>query len=145
MAFSPPSSSTSLAEDLLNNLTCFEVLGSVYDFDSRVRNTIAVDPYPIVFYPHQVEIYSPYYASIRAHGIKYMTYGALQFVETNYTEFCNYYGFDPDQFADNITGVNLEGQYFRYQEPDVNDWPTMGFISRSLWREILFNVTKLAV
>ena len=47
-----PLNSASQARDLLNNLTCFEVLGSVYDFDGRVRNTIGVDPHPIVYYPY---------------------------------------------------------------------------------------------
>jgi len=139
------STSSTQASDLLNELGDFEVLGSVYHFDSRVRSTIGVDPYPIVYYPYQVKILSPYYASVRAHGIKYMTYGIFAALETNYTEFCNYYGFDEEQFANNITGVNLEGEYFRYQEPDVNGWPTRGFTSRSLWREVILNVTKLAI
>jgi len=139
------SSSAGRASDLLNELGDFEVLGTVFDFDSRIRTTIAVDPYPIVVYPYQVETYAPYYGSVRAHGIKYMTYGALQFVETNYAEFVSYYNVTPGNFEDKITGVNLEGEYYRYSEPDVNGWPTMGFISRSLWREVLFNVTKLAV
>ena len=133
------------ASNLLTELSDFEVLGSVFDFDSRVRTTIAVDPYPIVYYPYQIKILSPYYASVRSHGIKYMTYGTFMAFETNYEEFVRHYNVTPGNFEDKITGVNLEGEYYRYMEPDVNGWPTMGFTSRSFWREIILNVTKLAI
>ena len=119
----------------------FEVLGTFNDFDCGVRVTISVDPYPIVYYPEDIPIYAPYYASVRGLGLKYMTYGNFMSLETNFTRFCKYY----NASVEKIASVNLEGEYYLLPEPDVNGWVTYGSILRSYWREILLNVTKLAI
>ncbi len=121
------------------------MLGSSYDFDSRVRTTIAVDTLPYLYYTHQVETYSRLYSSLKAHGLKYMAYMPFSTLETDYRMFLDYYGLKPEDVEKDITGVNIEGKFFRFPEPEWGGWPTRGFTSRSLWREILLNITRLVL
>lgn len=119
----------------------FEVLGSCFDFDSGVRTTISVDVFPYLYYPYHIKIFNRSYSILKAHNLKYMAYLAFCTLETNYENFIRYYGLE--DIERRITGVNIEGGYFRYSEPNYEGWPTRGFTSRSLWREILTNMTRL--
>lgn len=108
-----------------------------------LRSSIAIDLWPGIYYPEDVDIYKPLIEDLHARGIKYMIYRNLfQITDVNYTKLYEYY---PDFTPENASFIDLDGN------PKIIGYDSYGspifYLStnRPYWRSFLINSTKLAI
>ncbi len=130
-------------QEWLSSLRSLEVpAGSPMDI-YPVRESIAVDLWPGIYFPEDVEIYKPLIEDLHAQGIKYMIYRNFYMVtDVNYTYLCEYY---PGFNASNAGFIDLDGN------PYIVDYDPYGTpifrasTNRPYWQSFLINSTKLAI
>ncbi len=108
-----------------------------------VRGTFAIDLWPGIYYNEDIALYKPRIEELHARGIKYMIYRNLQeLTDVNYTYFHEYY---PDFTPENASFINLDGDAYII---DHDSYGTPIFrlsTNRPYWRDLLINLTKLAI
>ena len=109
----------------------------------HVRESIAIDLWPGIYFPEDVDIYRPLIEDLHAQGIKYLIYRNLfQLTDVNYTRLYEYY---PDFTPENVSFIDLDGN------PRIVGYDPYGspifYLStdRPYWQSFIINSTKLAI
>ena len=130
-------------QDWLDSLEALEIPAGIPVDIYPVRETMAIDLWPGLYFLEEVEVYRPLIEDLHAQGIKYMIYRSFYGVtDVNYTYLCEYY---PGFNAENAGFIDLDGNpwvvgYDPYGTPIFR-----ASTNRPYWQSFLINSTKLAI
>ncbi|MHA1859509.1 MAG: hypothetical protein ACTSVF_00170, partial [Candidatus Asgardarchaeia archaeon] len=130
-------------QDLLDSLNALEIPAGNPAEMYPIRETMAIDLWPGLYFPKEVEVYRPLIEDLHAQGIKYMIYRNFYGVtDVNYTHLCEYY---PDFNAVNAGFIDLDGNPYIVGYDPYGTPIFRASTSRPYWQGFLINSTKLAI